>query len=390
MKSYGIEVQDPAHVTGIYATAAEVLAGTEAAKAVAPLTITPILPNRNIIINGAMDIWQRGTTTLTNPADMTYLPDRFLTRIALGDGTMNSGNAAETPVAGFPFSSSYLIDCTNVETAVAAGELCGYEYRMEGFDFKRLEGETATLSFWFKAVKAGTYCVSFRNAAANKSYVHEYTIAQASTWEKKTVTLIFNSGETFLYTTGIGLLINWSIMCGTTKQIATANKDTWQAGNYIATDAIVNGLDSTANNFWLTGVQMELGAVATPFEVRPYQQELALCQRYYYRTASIADSVPYGNSLNITTGLADGVVNFPVEMRIAPTALEQSGTAAHYGINFLNTNAACDAVPTIVGGNSTTNGSVRFSVAGGVLTAGQASLLRSKSASGYLAWSAEL
>jgi hypothetical protein len=254
-------------------------------------TLANILPNRNAIINGGMDIWQRGTAELTNPADNTYFPDRFFLGRTTGDGTFNLLQSAETPSVGFPFQYSLKLDCTAIETAVAVGEYANICYRMEGYDFKRFEGETATLSFWVKAVKTGIYCVSFTNNALNKSYVSEFTVNAASTWEKKTITLIFNSGGTFLYTTGSGLQITWAIMCGSTFQIATANKNTWQAGNYMATDAQVNGLDSTDNNFWLTGVQLELGSVATPFEQRPFAQELALCQRYYEKSYAYATAV---------------------------------------------------------------------------------------------------
>ena len=237
-------------------------------------------PNRNAIINGAMDIWQRGTATLTNPATNTYFPDRFFAAYALGDGTFDLLQSAETPTATFPFQFSLHHDTTHIETAVAAGENCTIQYRMEGYDFKRFEGQTATLSFWVRATKTGIYCVSFRNGVSDKSYVHEFTVDTTNTWEKKTVTLTFNSGGTFLYTTGVGLRITWVVLAGSTFQIATANKDTWQAGSYLATDAQVNGMDNVANNFFLTGVQMELGSVATPFEFRPFAQELALCRRY--------------------------------------------------------------------------------------------------------------
>jgi len=241
-------------------------------------------PNRNAIINGGMDVWQRGTATLTNPAGGTYFPDRFSFQHSIGDGTYNLLQSAEIPAVGFPFQYGLKLDCTNIETAVAAGEFIYAVYFVEGYDFKRFEGEVATLSFWVKAVKTGIYCVSFTNSAFDKSYVHEFTINSASTWEKKTVTLTFNGGGTFLYTNGCGLRIAWAIMMGSTFQIATANKNTWQAGGYLATDAQVNGLDNAANNFWLTGVQLELGSVATPFEVRPFAQELALCQRYFEKS----------------------------------------------------------------------------------------------------------
>jgi len=260
-------------------------------------------PRRNAIINGNMSVWQRGTTTLTNPASATYFPDRFQLVHGLGDGTYNAICEAVTPVACFPFTSALKIDCTHIETAVAAGEYMFISYKVEGYDFVPFEGRTATLSFWVKATKVGTYCVCFRNNALDKSYVAEYTVNVTNTWEKKTVTLTFNSGGTFLYTNGIGLQISWAVLCGSTYQ---TTKDTWASGNYLATSNQVNGFDSTDNNFSLTGVQLELGSVATEFETRPYAEELALCQRYYQKSYNI-DVAPgtatyVGEVYDISTG----------------------------------------------------------------------------------------
>uniref|UniRef100_A0A6M3KMU0 Uncharacterized protein n=1 Tax=viral metagenome TaxID=1070528 RepID=A0A6M3KMU0_9ZZZZ len=269
------------------------------------------LGRRNAIINGGMDVWQRGTVTLTSPANNTYFLDRFVVVHSMGDGTFNLLQSAETPAVGFPFNYSLQLDCTAAESAVAAGERAAFRYKIEGFDFKRFEGETATLSFWVKAVKTGIYCVAFYNAAGNKAYVVEYTINSASTWEKKTATLTFNSGGTFLYTTGIGLYIEWIIMVGSNFHTTA---EAWQSGNYLATSNQVNGLDSTDNNFWLTGVQLELGSVATPFEVRPFAQELDLASRY--AQASSVKSV-------------NGViwVPFRTQMRAAPTVTPSAGSS---------------------------------------------------------------
>jgi hypothetical protein len=235
-------------------------------------------PRRNAIINGNMSVWQRGTATLTNPGSGTYFPDRFRVTHILGDGTYNAICEAVTPSAGFPFTSALKIDCTHVETAVAAGEFMFISQLIEGYNFIPFEGNTATLSFWVKATKTGIYSVSFNNSAADKAYIAEYTINTTNTWEKKTVTLTFNSGGTFLYTNGIGLKIYWAVFCGSTYQ---TTKDTWASGAYYASTNQVNGFDSTDNNFSLTGVQLELGSTATNFEPRPFKEELALCQRYY-------------------------------------------------------------------------------------------------------------
>ena len=278
---------------------------------------------KNAIINGNFDIWQRGTS-FASPADNTYIADRFCIRSGLGDGTITASRMATTVAVGFPYSYAIKVDCTAAETTVAAGEFLSIQYKVEGIDFKRFEGETATLSFWVNAIKAGIYCVSFRNSAVDKSYVAEFTVNTTNTWEKKTVTLTFNSGGTFLYTTGIGLYVNWAIVAGSSFQVAA---NSWQAGNYLATSNQVNGLDNAANNFYLTGVQLELGSVATPFEFRPYQQELALCQRYYQRLVAGAAYAIFGFGENYGTNTQAIWIPFLQEMRIAPTLAGVSNCA---------------------------------------------------------------
>jgi len=336
----------PAVDDEIYIRDVSEAAATESKRITYANLVANQLPNRNAIINGGMDVWQRGTTTLTNPASGVYFPDRFKCNQSLGDGTFDLLNSAETPAVGFPFKYSLKLDCTHIETAVAAGEYSIISYFMEGVDFLRFEGETATLSFWVKAVKTGIYCVSFRNAGTwDKSYVHEFTVNAASTWEKKTVTLTFDSGGTFAYDTTAGLAIAWATMAGSTFQTATANKDTWQAGSLFATDAQVNGLDSTDNNFWITGVQFELGSVATPFENKPYQQELALCQRYCYgiTTAVAAEAIGFGYAISDTVAHIN--IPLPVTMRTVPTL---TATAADWQMDDI-VNAAIDVSAIVVG-----------------------------------------
>jgi hypothetical protein len=282
------------------------------------LTVAERMPNRNAIINGAMDIWQRGTS-FAGAASGSFSADRFHI-VQSTSAVVTMSQNTETPSVGFPFRYSLKMDCTTADTDVAAGDSFSLRYNVEGYDFKRFEGETATLSFWAKAVKAGTYCVAFRNSAADKSYVHEYTLA-ANIWTKVTFTLTFNSGGTFLYTTGIGLRIQWMIMCGSTYQTATT--DAWVTGSYLATSNQVNSLDSTSNDFYLTGVQLELGSVATPFEVKPFADELARCQRYYEKSYQVP--VVPGTTANYTvfqqaasTSLLPGST-FRVTKRAAPT-----------------------------------------------------------------------
>ena len=285
-------------------------------------TIVNNLPNRNIIINGAMDIWQRGTS-FTAPINNSYTTDRWHVNHSMSDGVIDVSQDAVTPISGFPFQYAMKVDCTHIETAVAATEYLTVRYKVEGYDYAKIIGRTCTLSFWVKAVKTGIYCVAFRNSANNRSYVVEYTINSASTWEKKTVTLIFNSDGTWLTTTGVGVSIAFVVMCGTDGRTATT--DAWVAGNYIATSNQVNGLDNTNNNFWLTGVQLEVGSAATPFEIRNYATELLACQRYCYSLTSLVayQDVNIGMATSSTVLLVG--IPCPTKFRAIPTLTATAG-----------------------------------------------------------------
>jgi hypothetical protein len=166
--------------------------------------------------------------------------------------------------------------------------------------------------------------------------------------------------------------------------------------------AVTNGGTITiasvgSNNLWvrfssdltnLTRVKLSPGTEASGFVARPFGTELALCQRYYYKSFPEQTADAFGAGYNTTTVLGRYYIPFPVTMRINPSALEQSGTAADYNIRFLTSSATCSAVPTYQGANKN-GGLVQFTVASG-LTAGQGSLGRSETVSAYLAWSAEL
>lgn len=236
------------------------------------------MPNRNAIINGAMDIWQRGTAAIVSPANgvSIYISDRFFYD-KFGEQTHTISQDTDVPTvaqAGVQFNYSIKVDCT----ATCDGSATDYTIlgqNIEGFNYKSLHAQIVTLSFWVKAVKTGVYSVCFRNSNASRTRIEEFTINSASTWEKKTITLALDNTGTWLFTTGIGLLIIWAIDSGYIKATGV-----WGAGFALAGNNQVVGSDNTNNNFWLTGVQLELGSVATPFEFRPYGQELALARRY--------------------------------------------------------------------------------------------------------------
>jgi hypothetical protein len=224
------------------------------------------------------------------------------------------------------------------------------------------------------------------NGDTNRSYPFNYTISVADTWEQKSVTIPGDTTGTWLKNNGNGMVVAWSLGIGSNFQ-GTVN--TWAGAEYYGTSAGTSVIGTLNATWYVTGVQLEVGSVATPFERRPYGTELALCQRYYYKLKARDDATIFGNAFNPDTTNALGVTFFPVPMRVGPTALEQSGTASDYRVRHGVTNTTCSGVPTIWSDSPGVNAVTGFVVASG-LTAGQASFLRSNNSNAFLAWSAEL
>jgi hypothetical protein len=197
-------------------------------------------------------------------------------------------------------------------------------------------GQKITLSFWVWSNLAGIYCVSFRNTGNDRSYVAEYTINAANTWEKKTITLTMQDGlsGTWNFVEGSGLNVAFCQACGTAYQTTPG---AWQSGNFLATANQVNFL-SAPRNLFLVDVQLELGPVATPFECRPFGDELALCQRYYEKrpthgNVAVCYSPPY---------IQGAAVSYMVEKRTADIApvlngLTSLGSGLGTGITLYST-----------------------------------------------------
>ena len=251
---------------------------------------------RNRIINGEMTVAQRGTSfpALTNPG-ITYTLDRWTWGQS---GAMVCTATQSSDVPNDTFQTSLKVDVTTADTSLTANEYTVITQRIEGVNVRDLIGTTFTLSFWVKSPKTGIHCVAFRNAGPavpDRSYIKEYTIATANTWEYKTITVtggLITAG-TWDWTNGPGLDVGFTFACGSTFQTTA---DAWQTGNFIATANQVNVMDNTANDFFITGVQLEPGSVATPFERRPGSTEFALCQRYFQKafaahTATTTDMV---------------------------------------------------------------------------------------------------
>ena len=271
------------------------------------MALSDLFSNKNVIINGDFNIWQRGAY-FTSIVDGGYTADRWIYG-KQGTVVHDITRSTDTPSiaqAGRGFNYSIFIDCQTADNSIASTDVAAIEQKIEGYNWLPLTQKAVTLSFWVKATKTGIYCVALRNNRAggntpDRSCVAEYAVNQADTWEYKTITFPASpSTGTWDYTNGCGASLSFILAAGTSFQ---TTENIWQTGNYFATSNQVNACDNTANDFRLCGVQLEAGSVATPFEQRLFQQELFLCQRYFEKSYEYSIA-PGSSSAN------DGIVAF--------------------------------------------------------------------------------
>jgi hypothetical protein len=266
---------------------------------------------RNRIINGDMRIDQRNagaSVTLSNLID-SFCIDRYKFYRDVG-GTFTAQRSTTAPSG---FTNSLLITASTGASPSAA-QLNFFQQIIEGFNVSDLgwgtaSAKTITVSFWVRSSVTGTYSVSFSNSALGRAYVATFSIASANTFEYKTVTIPGDTSGTWLTTNGEGLRVYWDLGSGSNFNLTAGS---WGGTWGTRTSGSVTWGSNTGATFYLTGVQLEVGSVATPFERRPFGTELALCQRYYQRIDGF-----FAVGFNSTT--MTGSINFPIEMRSSPT-----------------------------------------------------------------------
>ena len=344
---------------------------------------------RNLIINGDMRIAQRGTSTSSITGSGFHTIDRFYTTLS-SLGTWTHSQDTDVPT-GQGFAKSYKMQCTTADASPSASDYKIWSHKIEAQMLQHLKygtssAEKLTVTFWVKSNKTATYILEFQQPDADRISSNAFTIDSADTWEKKTITIDGDTLGTINNDNGSGLELNFWFGAGTTFTSGTLSS-TWAAkvsANRCV--GISNLADSTSIYINITGLQLEISdGQATPFEHRPYDMELARCQRYYYRIAS--NRIDTGLSINTTQ--TDGILTFPVTMRTSPTALEQSGTASGYRIWTAAAGNICTSVPVYIDAN-TYSSTTRFTTGSGTQTAGQVTLFGTVNATDYLAWSAEL
>jgi hypothetical protein len=348
---------------------------------------------RNRIINGDMRIAQRNAGALVSgAAGEIYGVDRFITGVfGSGTGRISAQQSSTVPTG---FVKSLINTVTTADAAPSANFGYCVTQRIEGYNIDDLGWGTAspktiTVSFWARNSIAGTYTISVVNRDVTWGYTTTYTISAANTWEYKTVTFTGPTSGTWDTTNLSGMNLVFGLGGGSNRQ-ATLNAWYAPTGTNTPTDAsgCVDWIATSGATFHVTGVQLEVGSTATPFERRLYGQELALCQRYFYKNKGDgAGSGPYGIG-HCRSNYLRGLIHLPVVMRTTPT-MTNTGTDADYIV----TSGTSDFTSFVTrpsldnGGNQIL--AFRVQVASG-MTNGYAALLSLNSSSSYLDFSAEL
>jgi len=302
---------------------------SKAAELAALIGSQTALSNRNLVINGAMQVAQRGTSfdTLSSPS---FCTDRWKISFAGLDGNVDADQTTTVPT-GQGFANSLQIHMDASETSLDAADQINVHQRLEGQDLQQLAKGTSSAkktvcSFWVRSSVASTYTLELQDSDNNRSISKTYTIDAADTWEKKEVVFDGDTTGALNNDNGRSMDVRWWIDAGsnfTSGTLATSWATVVSANRVSAT---TGWLESTSPEFYITGVQWELGEQATPFEHRSFGDELLRCQRYYneynFDTNEHRLGTYYSNERSVIT------IQFPVIMRDDPTVSATFSNAA--------------------------------------------------------------
>ena len=346
-------------------------------------------PFRNLIINGAMQVAQRGTSTASITGSGFYTADRYyLVDNGLGTWTQSLENDAPT---GSGFVKSVKMLCTTADASPAASDILFFRQSLEGQNLQSVRKGTAdaqqlTMSFWVKSNVTGTYILSLLDADNTRQISASYTIDSSATWEKKTITFPADTTGAFDNDNAASLRVDFWLATGSDFGGGTLNTS-WGADVNANRAVGQTNLASATNNYWqITGVQLEVGPVATPFEFKPYAQDLLECQRYYVKFPTIgtgnAPLVGFG-MCNSNGTVANIQIQLPTTMRSTPSAVETSSLR----VNDVS-NGYTISSPSLGNISTMNTGVISWTVTGG--PAYRSVFLDGTASTAYVAFSAEL
>lgn len=287
---------------------------------------------RNLLYNGAMQVAQRSSNVPSITTSNYYTADRWQMQGGAGTWTQSIENDAPT---GSGFRKSFKMLCTAQKSPLDPINLWMVRQPLEGQDLQSIRKGTSsaqqlTVSFWVKSNVTGTYVFALFDNDNNRVCARTYSISASATWEFKTITFPADTTGAFDNDNGASLYAVFHLLAGTQYSSGTL-QTTW--GTFVDANYAVGQVNVAAatNNYWqVTGVQLNVGSVAAPFEFKSYQQELRECQRYYWRTGGTAfGPIGIANTQSTTAGRV--YIKLPVTMRRDPTGLTMIGSAANVG-----------------------------------------------------------
>jgi len=367
----------------------------ELAKMGEVLTNSQIGGRRNMVINGAMQVAQRGTSATgvgdTNGVYPTV--DRFIFEAGNTAGRLTMTQETISDLSGF--TKAIKLACTTADTSIAADEFLMLGQRFEGQDLQQLkkgtsDAEKVTVSFYVKGNANATYTLELRDNDNSRSNSQEFSVT--TSWNRVSMTFDGDTSGALDNDNALSLKCNIWLHGGSTYTGGTHTSNTWHGtNNQRVGDNQTSFFDSTDRTFFVTGWQVELGSQATPFEHRSFGEERNLCYRYYYRHASDGSNQ---NMLGVgfveSSTIAAVQIVPPVSMRAEPTAIETTGTASNYGVRHGGgVDVACNSTPSISGDSTNNVFVVNLSVASG-LTANAACLGRANTSGAHLSFTSEL
>ena len=345
-----------------------------------------VFNNKNLLINGGMNIFQRSTSTSVS-TDTYSTVDRWKTRV-VSMGVFTISRSTDVPSGqGFGYSTKW--DCTTADASPAASDRLVFEQRIEGQNLQYLLKGTSsakklTLSFWVKSNKTGTYIARIYDDDNSRHIAKSYTISSASTWQKVELTFDGDTSGVLGNDNGGSLWVQLWLGAGTDWSSGTL-ATSW-ASNTNANNAVgqVNLADSTSNEWYITGCQLEVGSTASGFEFEPYDKILSRCYRYYNKFISDSVGKRVGEAVGDNTTGALVALVMPTAMRGVPSVTESDMVLRSGGVNYAIT-AINSIAPDLPDRNY-----FSFSCASSGLTATRTYHVRFNTATAYMDFDSEL
>jgi len=339
---------------------------------------------KNRLINGGCVIDQRnaGASVSPNTSVDVFPCDRF----AVQASQNSKCTAQQVTTAPTGFKNSLKITSSSAYS-VGVNDYFDIYQKIEGYNvadmaFGTASAVTFTLSFWVQSSLTGTFGGSVYNNAFNRSYPFSYAISSANTWEYKTVTIAGDQSGTWTTDNTCGLGVGFGLGVGTNY---SGTAGAWTGSGKFAPTGATSVVGTNGATFYITGVQLEKGSTATSFDYRPYGTELVLCQRYcwnYTQSGYQFNSYACGFALSASQGAFN--IQFPVQMRAAPSATYTSGS------NFLMQNASSNYTVTSLTTAYISNQSSYLKVNSSGMTANAGVILIDQTNASSLLYSAEL